>query len=184
MGPPPPDSHAPFPPDPFPSAPLLVSAQGGKADAAVRCGCVPLLTRALRESMDHDHDVAHAALLSLGRLLQRTTVPRTQVMPEVRERRRRGEVGRGGFGGLMGDLCVCVRCVKALEREVLAEAISASMHRCIPKTLESVRYVDQSPLPESGRRIDWEGMWTGRHAVIKGHECGGVAGRVSLIMSN
>jgi hypothetical protein len=31
---------------------------------------------------------------------------------------------------------------KALEREVLAEAISASMHRCIPKTLESVRYGD------------------------------------------
>lgn len=62
----------------------FVLVQGGKADAAVKCGCVPLLTRALRESMDHDHEVAHATLLSLGRLLQRTTVPRLQVMPQVR----------------------------------------------------------------------------------------------------
>lgn len=50
----------------------------------VRSRCVPLLQQALRECMDHDHEVAHASLLALGRVLGRTHVPRQEVMPEVR----------------------------------------------------------------------------------------------------
>lgn len=84
-----------------PRAGCLLS-QGGRADSVLRHGGLAKLLKALRDSLDHDADMAATAVLAIGRALGHTSMAREQVLPKVRRWLRLGR-GGGEGGGVAED---------------------------------------------------------------------------------